>query len=382
MGKSFNKRWEVIKPLGEGGQGKVDLVRDKELYTDSPPRANLQRALLELQGVGFGKKHEEAFTKFRRAILDIVKSESPAHQGALKILHTPGDARDDARAGERIRREIEAMSKAAHPNLLRILDSNADENWFVSQFHCNGVLSDKLSLFEGDFSAALAAFRPLVAAVAELHRNGIVHRDVKPANVFLSAANELVLGDFGLVYFVDDERTRFSGSLENVGSRDWMPAWASGQKLEKLKPTFDVFTLGKLLWAMVSGRPFLRLWYYSEPEFDVEALFPDAPYIGFAERIFSRCIVEREKDCLPSAGLLLKEVDRVLRSIDLRADASSARWRCKVCGIGSYVLPDPTMDLGLTERGGQTTKIYVCSNCTNVQLFCFKTAQPPSWPGS
>lgn len=170
MPMSYENRWEIVKELGEGGQGKVFLVRDTQLYTNRPFLESLADAIRELDpGVRRLDKpemREGAFAKFRQCILDIVKSESPSHQGALKVLHKPALARDHERASERIRREILAMSETAHPNLLRILDSDVEEGWFVSQFHSNGVLGDKLDAFKGNFPAALAAFRPLVAAVA------------------------------------------------------------------------------------------------------------------------------------------------------------------------------------------------------------------------
>lgn len=297
-------------------------------------------------------------------------------------------ARDAVRASERIQREIRALSETAHPNLLRILDSNLEDKWFVSQFHANGVLHDKLDMFKGDFPAALTAFRPLVAAAAELHAKNIVHRDIKPGNVFVSSKERLILGDLGLVYFADDARTRLSGTFENVGTRDWMPGWALGQRIEDVRPSFDVFGLGKLLWAMISGTPFLRLWYFDREGFNVEGLFPRSPYIEFANQIFSRCIVEDEDDCLPNAAALLEEVDRVLRIIDLRADAISDKSErpCRVCGIGTYELvvdrnPTDMRNSGIEAVGTHSLKIFTCSHCGHVQLFSFDGAKsPPAWP--
>ncbi|MFB3906566.1 MAG: protein kinase [Acidobacteriota bacterium] len=91
-----------------------------------------------------------------------------------------------------------------------------------------------------------AAFRPLVEGVVALHQDKLVHRDIKRENVYLDEQDRLVLGDFGLVYFIDDKRSRLSAQFENVGSRDWEPPWAQGVRLEKVTPAFDVFSLGKM----------------------------------------------------------------------------------------------------------------------------------------
>ena len=149
--------------------------------------------------------------------------DDPSYHGALKVLHQPEDARNAATAQERIQREIEAMATIVHPNLLTILEADPDAEWFVSQFHPHGTLAENQHRFAGKFVEALRAFRPLVEGVAELHKQGIVHRDIKPQNVFLDAAGRLILGDFGLVFFTDERHTRISGTIENVGSRDWMP---------------------------------------------------------------------------------------------------------------------------------------------------------------
>ncbi|MFH1109031.1 MAG: protein kinase [Planctomycetota bacterium] len=388
MALGYENRWEIVKPLGGGGQGQVSLVRDTHLYTNVPFFESFLESLRELGAhAGRHEGRKQAFAKFREGILDMIRSESPLHQGALKVLHKADDARDPERASERIGREIRAMSQAAHPNLLRILDSNAEEEWFVSEFHPNGILQNNLHRFKGNLPKALRAFRPLVAAVAELHAKGMVHRDIKPANVFLSSKDDLVLGDFGLVYFVDDARSRLSGTFDNVGTRDWMPGWAMGQRIDDVLPSFDVFGLGKLLWAMVCGQPFLRLWYFNREGFDVERLFPNSQYIGLANQLFRYCIVEDEGDCLPNAGELLGQIDRVLRIIELQGDAISdnADRPCRVCGIGSYQLvvnrnPTGMRNFGIHAVGTHSLKIFACSHCGHVQLFSFYDPDcPPAW---
>ncbi len=105
----------------------------------------------------------------------------------------------------------------------------------------------------------MKAFRPLVEGVAKLHERGFVHRDIKPQNIFIDANGNLVLGDFGIVFFDDPAHTRLSATFENVGSRDWMPGWAYSVRIEAVKPAFDVFSLGKVLWAMISTKPVLPL---------------------------------------------------------------------------------------------------------------------------
>jgi serine/threonine protein kinase len=208
-----------------------------------------------------------------------------------------------------------------------------------------------------------------------------VHRDIKPQNVFLDANDNLVLGDFGLVYFSDAHHTRVSGTLENVGSRDWMPGWAMGMRIDEIKPSFDIFCLGKLLWAMVSDSPFLRLWYLDDPQFNLELKFPKTPSIKLLNPLLKKCIVEHEKDCLPDAIALLGEVDEVLsviEKIDVGFDPKIER-RCQICGMGKYAMLDPSeperRGFGLDSYGSWEFRIFICTYCGNAQLFSFRKNQ-------
>ena len=63
-----------------------------------------------------------------------------------------------------------------------------------------------------------------------------------------------MLGDCGLAIKMENQ-DRITMTFENVGTRDYQPPWSYTMPLQDVKPSFDVFSLGKLLWAMVSGKP-------------------------------------------------------------------------------------------------------------------------------
>jgi len=312
------------------------------------------------------------------ALIRLNQMNDPVNHGALKILHEPEDARNAELAEGRIKREMQAMSEMKHPNLLKIIDADPGGKWFVSQYHQKGTLDKNRHLFVGNLPKALRAFRPLVEGVSELHKKKIVHRDIKPQNVFVDSADSLVLGDFGLVFYTDERHTRISNTFENVGSRDWMPAWAMGMRIEDIAPSFDVYCLGKLLWSMVSGKPILRLWYFEKEPFNIDTLFPKDRFIKFANPLLRKCVVEDEKDCFANASELLEEVDKVLSIIEKGADLINSKHErpCSVCGIGNYNLivdhnGTATRNFGFNPTGTRTMKIFVCNHCGNVQLFTF-----------
>lgn len=385
----YDEQWELKDPLGEGGQGKVYLAFDRRATKKGQVEFALLQFLNNLAGsIASSEVRFERAKELRSIILEIIEAERVECRGALKILHAAGVEGVAGQAQERMLREMAVMAQVSHSSCVRILDSYPEEYAYVSEYYPNGTLKDKLGDFSGDLLRTLKHIRPMVEAVAELHSRSpqVVHRDIKPENIFIAADGRLVLGDFGIAYFKDPQHTRVSETLENVGSRDWMPAWAMGQRVEDISPAFDVFSLGKVIWSMLSGEQFLRLWYFDRPEFDVEKLFPKAPFIGLANPLFRKCMVENEENCLKDAGELLEEIDLVIDRIDKGSDFIDGERTCRTCGRGTYQLKvDRSMNdaarFGLQIRGHCSFKIFACSNCGDVRLFHFDEDKDlPAWP--
>jgi len=268
-----------------------------------------------------------------------------------------------------MKQELDVLEKVQHPSLVQVHDSNLDERWFVMRYF-EHTLADHLEGTKGNLLASLVRFRPLVEAVATLHANGVVHRDIKPENVFVANDGRLVLGDCGLAIDADDAKRRITDTYENVGSRDWMPGWAYGMRLDAVKPSFDAFSLGKLLWAMVSGKRRLRLWYLHDPEFELETLFPDDPSMRWARVILDQCVVEREADCLEDAEAVLSEVNTVIEALRFGSQVLGRDgYVCRVCGLGTC-----TKKLQST----QDSETFVCDHCGNMQSF-YKRAETSAW---
>jgi serine/threonine protein kinase len=256
------------------------------------------------------------------------------------------------------------------------------------QIYNNYTLTKHLKYYEGDVLKSLKAFRPLVEVVSKMHKNNIVHRDIKPDNIFISDEDRLILGDCGLVFFLDSAHTRATDTLESVGSKHWMPEWATGVRLDDIKPSFDIFTLGKVLWSMISGKIFLRLWYYTDPDFNLENLFPNKSEMRFINIIFKHCIVERENNCLNDAGKLLEIIDETIYSVERHCDVigMGIERKCKVCGKGRYgCIANENLsavrNFGINPTGSQNFKIFACEHCGHIQMFHVKDGprKPKAW---
>ena len=153
----------------------------------------------------------------------------------------------------------------------------------------------------------------------------------------VAADGHLVLGDCGLAFELEHE-TRQTRPFENVGSRDFQPPWSYTTRLAEVLPTFDVFCLAKVLWAMVSGRPTFRLWYFDEDGNDLREMFPDDPAMEFVQEILRKCVVEREREMkVHDARELLAEVDTAIAALSHGCElpGQGRIMRCRFCGIGT-----------------------------------------------
>jgi serine/threonine protein kinase len=370
--------WERIRPLGSGGQSDVFLVR-------SPSRTAERAECLETIRKALD---EDKRADLADAIYSYARSDSPAELGALKIFKIPPEAElppalgsDDYEAAERLKNEIIILGQG-RPGLLRLLDSNLKQRWIVTEFFPEGTLEQHAQKFRGNTHSALRAFRSLVDTVASLHKEGYVHRDIKPDNVFVRNDDQLVLGDFGIVYVpTASERITLTG--ERVGPRDYMPPWANlGIRHEKVEPCFDVYMLGKLLWSMVDGRTFVPREYYDRAEFDLTNTFRDEPDMFLINQLLKRCIVEAADRCLSSAQDLLLAVDTILRAMELGGQllSESVPRPCHVCGNGFYQPQElrkhtSTAGMRLWISGGATdievlgVQVFSCDKCGHVQFF-------------
>ena len=280
---------------------------------------------------------------------------------------------------ELVWRETGAVRDAG-PGLVKVIDGDEREKWMITEFMPEGTLEKHPSRYKGDAYRALKSFRTLVETVASLHKDGIVHRDIKPANVFFGTEDQLVLGDFGIV-FLPEQADRLTMTNERVGPRDYMPQWGDlGQRLQNPEPNFDVYMLGKLLWCMISGRSKLPREYYRHADYNLTVLFENDPNMRVINDILEKCVVEQPEQCLKSAQELLEIVDEGLATIEgglpMLDKTGKLALPCRVCGRGLYQEHNPggqaqllTFDNFKRPIGAIFLRVFVCNVCAHYELF-------------
>ncbi|WP_442791673.1 serine/threonine protein kinase [Micromonospora sp. NBC_01813] len=180
---------------------------------------------------------------------------------AIKEIVPPPGLTDEARQELRTRslREAQAIARLDHRNAIRVFDvllGDGGDPWIVMEYVPSRSLSEQLAA-DGPVSPIRAAEIGLavLGALQAAHRVGIVHRDVKPANILIGVDGRVVLTDFGLATAVEDT------SLTQTGIVLGSPAYVAPERVMSgtVGPQGDLWSLGATLFAAVEGRgPYTR----------------------------------------------------------------------------------------------------------------------------
>jgi serine/threonine-protein kinase len=251
--------YRLIEKLGEGGMGEVYRALDEMLDRD--------------------------------VALKMLKPELARRQGTV----------------DRFRAEAITLAKLDHPGIARIHGcSRHDDRWFiVMEFVRGETLLGRLSRAGRlPWTEAVPIVCQLLDALEYAHRRGVIHRDMKPANVLMSDEGAIKVTDFGIARVLGTQRATRTGHI--VGTLEYMsPEQVRGEEVDGRA---DLYAVGILLHELLTGRvPFrggaeyeIMMQHLQAPVPSVRALAPDVP--AWFDEILQRALAKALPDRFPSAA--------------------------------------------------------------------------------
>lgn len=169
---------------------------------------------------------------------------------ALKVLHE--HLRDDPVTVRRFTNDARALARLNHPNIVQIYAAELDQYYFAME-HVEGVDLAKLIAEHGSLAPAraVAIALQMADALAHIHRQGLVHRDVKPGNVLIAPGDRVKMTDFSIAREAEETMLTLKGSL--VGTVEYMAPEQIRE--EETDARVDVYAVGAVLHEMLAGRP-------------------------------------------------------------------------------------------------------------------------------
>lgn len=267
MAKIYGNRYENLnRPMGGGAQG--DVLRVRDTWADS--------------------KTEYALKRLKRA---------------------------DRCA--RFRVEIEALRKIDHPNVIKIVDHSGEpapgdvnhKYWFVMPI-AQANLEERVGMYKRNLDGVLRVSMQLVDALIAAHALGIVHRDVKPANIlFPRLDNDVWLSDFGICH-IAAAKERLTDEGEVVGPRGFTaPELETGGPVQ-VSVAADLYSLGKVIYYMLSGGHFIARENLEAPEY--LAVFEKSQRHGLLRNLLSRMIAPLDRR-IKTAVEVREELQRIVQ---------------------------------------------------------------------
>jgi WD40 repeat protein len=254
---------------------------------------------------------------------------------ALKVAHAGTLA--DARATERFLREAKAAARLRHPHIVPVYDAGCEggQHYIAAAFIEGRTLEDARCLQPLELRQAAQIVRALAEALDHAHRLGIVHRDVKPANVMLDPDGEPHLLDFGLAH-----RQEGADKLTQDGTVLGTPAYMAPEQAQghsgEPQPASDQYSLGVVLYELLCGQtpfsgppPIVLFNTLHTPPPSPRTLQPKVP--RDLETICVKALAKRPEDRYASCQDMADDLRRWLEGEAIRARRLSvgerlARW--------------------------------------------------------
>jgi eukaryotic-like serine/threonine-protein kinase len=256
------------------------------------------------------------------------KQLAPERMVALKVIRSGALASsEDLR---RFRQEANEAARLDHPHITPVYEVGEQDglHFFTMKLVEGGSLSQHLKRYQNDPKAAARVIATAARAVHYAHQRQLLHRDLKPSNILVDAAGEPHVADFGLAKRMEEGDACATRSNAVVGTPEYMaPEQARGEK--RLTTAADVYALGGVLYALLTGRPPFKAatvldtlaQAVTDDPTPPRRLRPKAP--ADLETICLKCLRKEPGRRYASASELADDLDRFLKDEPIQARAST-----------------------------------------------------------
>ncbi len=267
--------------------------------------------------------HVGRFTILRRlgrgGMGAVYEGHDPALDRRVAIKTLTSDAIADTESRGRFEREARAAAKLAHPNIVTIHELGnfgGKEKPYIVMEYLEGT--DVAALISGSRGLPLAEALDIVAQLCRAldfaHQKGVVHRDVKPANLRYLDDGQIKIMDFGIARVEGSHQITKSGVM--IGTLHYMsPEQIRGEKLDGRT---DIFSAGCILYELLAGvRPFsgesaTSILYNIVHETPKPVVEKNSDLPQEVQRVIDRALAKRPEERFASAGDMAKELEKIL----------------------------------------------------------------------
>ncbi|MGH3135218.1 MAG: Stk1 family PASTA domain-containing Ser/Thr kinase [Gaiellaceae bacterium] len=245
---------------------------------------------------------------------------------AIKMLH--GRYANDEQFVERFRREATHAAGLSHPNIVSIFDrGEADGSYFIVMEYVEGRTLKELIRSRGPcpIPVAIAYTRQILAGLRYAHRNGVIHRDIKPHNVIVDPEGVIKVTDFGIARAGASQMTE-EGAI--IGTAQYLsPEQARGAPVDQ---TSDLYSTGIVLFELLTGEvPFtgdspveIAMKHLAEVPPVPSELRPDVP--DDLDLVVVRALAKEPADRYQSAAAMDADLETVARGGRVAAETADA----------------------------------------------------------
>jgi eukaryotic-like serine/threonine-protein kinase len=281
---------------------------------------------------------------------DVYKAYDPRLKREVAVKVIKEDRRSsqmDSQLLERFRREITTLAGLSHPNIVKVLDSGEEQNqpYLVMEYISGGSLRERLAGRQGrpyPWEEAARLLAPIARALETAHAEGIIHRDVKPANILFDRNNLPMLSDFGIAKILGSDRDPMLTAIGGkIGTPAYMaPEQAAGQPVDW---RIDIYALGVVFFELITGqRPQQATPYMSAVAGESKGSLPRPSMLvsGLPQKIDSillKALAWDPRDRQANMGELAAELEALAKGVLPRAASPARSNRSSWLAAGGFV---------------------------------------------